>query len=246
VDDSLDPKKRISLKADTIDIFETAWERFAVKPGGSVGIEASVFVDKLAGRLQQLKSHLIPAMQAKASKSAKVRKQLKELAAEQGFAGFVEDIDEAIAGQYAYRLIGQILFYFALRRKQPSLKPLVVKPSDSLPSSLRPFWDDVRRFDYEALFKVSVLDDLVPFPSSAEIVTTHEYYRTKSADTANARVQAKLLRILEMKGPTSKRELQRLTHAHRDGTELWNRAPDGLLRDRAIGKREDGAYYRAE
>jgi hypothetical protein len=76
VDDSLDPKKRISLKADTIDIFETAWERFAVKPGGSVGIEASVFVDKLAGRLQQLKSHLIPAMQAKASKSAKVRKQL--------------------------------------------------------------------------------------------------------------------------------------------------------------------------
>lgn len=171
VDDSLDPKKRISLKADTIDIFETAWERFAAKPGVSVDIEASVFVDKLAGRLQQLKSHLIPAMQAKASKSAKVRKQLKELAAEQGFAGFVEDIDEAIAGQYAYRLIGQILFYFALRRKQPSLKPLVLKPSDSLPSSLRPFWDDVRRFDYEALFKVSVLDDLVPFPSSAETVT---------------------------------------------------------------------------
>ena len=77
-------------------------------------------------------------------------------------------------------------------------------------------------------------------------LASHEYYRTKTADTANARVQAKLLRILEMKGPTSKRELQRLTHAHRDGTELWNRALDGLLRDRAIGKQEGGAYYRAE
>ena len=77
-------------------------------------------------------------------------------------------------------------------------------------------------------------------------IASHEYYRTKSADTANARVQARLLRALEMKGPLSKRELQRYTHAHRDGTELWNRALDGLLRDRAVGKREDGAFYRAE
>jgi hypothetical protein len=77
-------------------------------------------------------------------------------------------------------------------------------------------------------------------------IASHEYYRTKSADTANARVQARLLRALEMKGPMSKRELQRYTHSHRDGTELWNRALDGLLRDRAVGKGEAGAYYRAE
>src|SRR5271165_3105641 len=77
-------------------------------------------------------------------------------------------------------------------------------------------------------------------------VASHDYYRTKSADTANARVQARLLRILEMKGPLCKRDLQRYTHAHRDGTELWNRALDGLLRDKAVGRREDGAYYRAE
>jgi hypothetical protein len=77
-------------------------------------------------------------------------------------------------------------------------------------------------------------------------IASHEYYRTKTADTANARVQARILRALEMKGPMSKRELQRVTHAHRDGTELWNRALEGLLRDRAIGKRDDGAFYRAE
>lgn len=59
-------------------------------------------------------------------------------------------------------------------------------------------------------------------------------------------MQGRLLRALEMRGAMSKRELQRHTHAHRDGTELWNRALDGLLRDRAIGKREDGVYYRAE
>ena len=77
-------------------------------------------------------------------------------------------------------------------------------------------------------------------------IASHEYYRPKSADTANARVQAKVLRILEMKGPLSKRDLQRYTHADRDGTELWNRALAGLVQDRSVGKREDGKFYRAE
>jgi hypothetical protein len=77
-------------------------------------------------------------------------------------------------------------------------------------------------------------------------IASHEFYRTKSADTANARVQGRILRQLEMRGPLSKRDLQRYTHADRDGTDLWGRALEGLLRDRSIGKREDGAFYRAE
>ncbi|MFL6386761.1 MAG: class I SAM-dependent DNA methyltransferase [Terriglobales bacterium] len=169
VDDWLDAKKGLALKADAINIFETAWEKFAIKSEQTVEIEASVFVDKLAGRLQQLRSYLIPALSAKAAKPT-VRRRLKELAAEQGFAGFVESIDAAIAGQYAYRLIGQVLFYFALRRMQPSLKALEIPGSAPLPAALRPFWDDVRRFDYEALFKESELDSLVPLPPLAATV----------------------------------------------------------------------------
>jgi len=82
----------------------------------------------------------------------------------------VQNIDTAIAGQYAYRLIGQVLFYFALKRKQPSLKPLEIPSDAPLPASLRPFWNDVRRFDYEALFKESELDTLVPFSQEAATV----------------------------------------------------------------------------
>lgn len=170
VDDWLDAKKALSLKADAVTIFETAWEKFAIKSDQTVEIEASVFVDKLAARLHQLRSFFHPELSAKAKKS-EVRKRLKEIAAEQGFLGFVEDVDAAIAGQYAYRLIGQILFYFALKRKQPTLKDLKLQPNASLPKALRPFWDDVRGFDYEALFKKSELDDLVPFPSQAAAVT---------------------------------------------------------------------------
>jgi hypothetical protein len=77
-------------------------------------------------------------------------------------------------------------------------------------------------------------------------VASHDYYRPKTADTANARVQGKILRTLELKGPLSKRQLQQFTNANRDGTELWGRALGGLLNDNAIGRREDGNYYLAE
>ena len=96
-----------------------------------------------AFRLDTLRKFLIPVLRGKATKPP-VRRRLKELAAEQGFAGFVEDIDVAIAGQYAYRLIGQVLFYFALKRKQPSLKPLEISRArhlqnqrDSIPTRSR-------------------------------------------------------------------------------------------------------------
>ncbi len=187
IDDWLDPKKAISLKADAITILDTAWEKFVVKSEQTVEIEASIFVDKLGARLHQLRSYLLPALTAKALKNGAVRRRLKELAAEQGFAGFVENVDEAIAGQYAYRLIGQILFYFALRRKQPSLKPLQISGSASLPSALRPFWNDVRRFDYEALFKESELDELVPFPSPVAAVVRQIIAELSRYDWSNLR-----------------------------------------------------------
>jgi hypothetical protein len=75
---------------------------------------------------------------------------------------------------------------------------------------------------------------------------SHEYYRPMPADTANAKVQAKIVRQLKVRGRMDKRKLQKCTNAHRDGTELWTRALDGLLRDRTIGKGEDGTLYLAE
>lgn len=75
-------------------------------------------------------------------------------------------------------------------------------------------------------------------------VDSHAYYRTKAADTANARVQEKILRVLEMKGPQSRRNLQQLTNARRDGTSLWNIALAGLVSEGAVSIR-DGIYRRS-
>ena len=71
-------------------------------------------------------------------------------------------------------------------------------------------------------------------------IASHDYYRAHQANNVIATIQGGILRALTMKGPMRKRELQRATHYDRDGTELWNRAFDGLVRDDRVVKREDG------
>jgi hypothetical protein len=76
-------------------------------------------------------------------------------------------------------------------------------------------------------------------------IASHDYYRTKTVENPVAKVQARIVRALEMRGPLTKRELQKYTNAHREGTDVWNRGLDGLVRDRSVGKGEDGNYYMA-
>jgi type I restriction enzyme M protein len=103
-----------------------------------------------------------------AGTNRKLRKQLTAIATEQGFNGFVEDIDYAIAGQIGYRFIGQILFYFALRRKIPALREIKLTRADTLPQALQSYWNDVRRYDYEALFKPEPIETLIPIAPEAQ------------------------------------------------------------------------------
>ena len=76
-------------------------------------------------------------------------------------------------------------------------------------------------------------------------IASHEYYRTTTADNPVARIQERISRALKTKGSMKKRDLQKVMHAERDGTELWNRALDGLVRDGRVGKSEDGSLYLA-
>ena len=77
-------------------------------------------------------------------------------------------------------------------------------------------------------------------------VASHDYYRTKSADNVVAKVQARIERVLQLKGPMNKRQLQQRTNARRDGTELWRRALAGLLQDKRVGRGDDDRLYLAE
>lgn len=168
VDDWLKPKAAASLQRRALDILDRAWILFSTREGELTPIEASVFVDRLSQVLLQLRSEIQPALEKRAAANRALRRKLRELAAAQGFLGFVDDIFAAIAGQFSYRLIGQILFYFALRRKQQKLLPLSLSESDCVPDALRPYWDDVRRYDYEALFQLNEVDEIIPVPPRAQ------------------------------------------------------------------------------
>jgi hypothetical protein len=74
---------------------------------------------------------------------------------------------------------------------------------------------------------------------------SQEFYRVQAADNPAAKVQAKILRVLEMKGSMSRRELQRQTNANRTGTSLWNVALEGLVKELKVGQ-QDGKYFAAE
>jgi hypothetical protein len=169
VNDWLRPEIAAGLRTRAIEILDLAWGTHVSASQRAITIEAHVFVERLSQRLSELRAYLKPALDARVRSDRSVRQQISALAAAQGFIGFVEDINDAVVGQYAYRLIGQVLFYLALRRKQP-LPPLELSGTSNIPEALRPYWDNVRRFDYEALFQPNELDDLVPVPSSAQAI----------------------------------------------------------------------------
>ena len=169
LEDWLVPHVSDSLEAQAETLLDKALEHLLL--GGAaaaIHIDAEIFVAKLARAISGLRRLLTAQIATRSRHSPALRTTITRLAAQHGFLGFVEDVHYAIAGQMGYRLVGQILFYFALRRKQPALRELALSDNDALPTALAPYWADVRRFDYEALFQPHALDTLVAYPDEAQ------------------------------------------------------------------------------
>ena len=168
VEDWLKPQNKQNLERRIIEILDFCWEHDITSISKKLQIDASIFVEKITYSLERLRKEIHSVISKKALKHREFRKKLRTIAAKQGFLGFVDDIDEAVAGQHGYRIIGQILFYFALRRQQPELRDIILDQEDIIPDSLESFWNDVRRYDYEALYSRSELDDLAPLSNRAQ------------------------------------------------------------------------------
>jgi type I restriction enzyme M protein len=170
VEDWLKANFKKDLNKQAIEILDAAVIHNVSGLGHQHAIDPDIFVTRLTEGIAQLRTIFYKDLKKASGTDRKLRKQLKQIATEQGFEGFVDDIDYAIAGQIGYRYIGQILFYFALRRKIPALKELKIDAKDVLPAALKPYWDDVRRYDYEALFKPEPIEALVPVAKQAQLI----------------------------------------------------------------------------
>jgi type I restriction enzyme M protein len=172
VEDWLQPSVQKELHRNVIKLIDVAYNHAATGHITGQIIDGEIFVSRLTDSITKLRGVIYGELVKKRSNKA-LRKTLNRMAAEQGFLGFVEDVDYAIAGQIGYRFIGQILFYYALRRKQPSLKEIHITAKDKIPEALRPYWNDVRRFDYEALFKPEPIEDVIEIPDEGQSVVRH-------------------------------------------------------------------------
>lgn len=168
VEDWLRPAFARELQQQASEILDASVSHQATGEVTGHVIDTEIFVSRLADTIEKIRSIFYKDLVKASSTNRKLRKQLVGIAAEQGFRDFVEDIDFAIAGQMGYRFVGQILFYFALRRKIPALRELHIGPKDRLPESLQQYWNDVRRYDYEALFRPDPIETLIPVRAEAQ------------------------------------------------------------------------------
>jgi hypothetical protein len=114
VDDWLKPASAATLKARAVEILDRAWTAHSTRGAEHFAIDASIFVERLALKLTQMRTEIQPALDLKVGASRPLKKELRSLAAAQGFLGFVANLVETVAAQFTYRVMGQILFYFAL------------------------------------------------------------------------------------------------------------------------------------
>ena len=161
VEDWLKPAYETELRNQSVNLLDAAVLHSAYGSYLGQTIDAQIFVSRLTNTISKLRAIFFRDLTKACGTNRKLRVQVNRIAAEHGFLGFVDDVNYAIAGQIGYRLIGQILFYFALRRKIPELNPITLMEGDELPDALRPYWNDVRRYDYEALFKPDPIEELI-------------------------------------------------------------------------------------
>ncbi len=168
VEDWLTPTGGVALEEMTRKILDAAVFILAGSGEMSVSFDSEVFVGRLESVIHRLRAMLHADLQKQIKSSKKFRAKVNAIAAAQGFAGFVDDIDLALAGQLAYRFAGQILFYFALRRKNVALPALTPDRKKPLGPQLRHHWDLVRRFNYEALYGIDDVEAMVPLSGGGE------------------------------------------------------------------------------
>lgn len=168
VEDWLVAEPQKQLKRVACSMLDGAWSTHASGLVKGVPVDAVIFVDRLTGTLESIRDEIYGKLRHEYHSSRKLRNKIHKLAKEQGFFEFVEDLPFAISGQIGYRYIGQTLFYYALRRQHPALDAINLTQEEVIPEALRRYWDNVRRFDYEALFEPSELDALTDLPDNAQ------------------------------------------------------------------------------
>ena len=123
VDDWLKPSHGRHLREIVHQILEAAHIHDELGDYSGHAIEPEIFVERLTDSIDRLKYLLYEELHKTTKVNRKLRKRTNAISAEQGFKGFVEDIDYAIAGQIAHRLTDRFCFTSRLNERSQHSKP---------------------------------------------------------------------------------------------------------------------------
>jgi methylase of polypeptide subunit release factors len=129
-------------------------------------VDATVFVSVLTERIRLLRLQLEADVRDALTNKA-LRTEIVRWADRQGLRQLVGDWYAALAGQIAYRVVGQTLFYLAFKRRH-ELPALRLESGSPLQLQLRTRWDAIRAYDYEALYEPSPLEKIPLSPDTQE------------------------------------------------------------------------------
>lgn len=161
VSDWTQPQVKQRLKERSHDLLRELSDLLTTGVLRRAVVDATVFVDALTERVRLLRLQIEVDVRQELSGRRQLRNEVFNWAAKQGLRDLVGDLYAALAGQAAYRIVGQTLFYLSFRRRQPSL-PAMDNVTDTQPLQvqLRAYWDAIRAYDYEALFEESPLEKI--------------------------------------------------------------------------------------
>lgn len=167
VQDGTTAKGQRQLKKLALDVSLAVHDAITTGAVGGQVIDSTVFVDALRTRVDAIKRSAYDDFRASMASSRRLNNAIMNWARKQGIIGFVGDVYEALASQFAYRIAGQVLFYYSFRRQEQGLPKLDVSGTQPVLEKLRQHWDRVRVFDYEALYDPSPLESITVSETTA-------------------------------------------------------------------------------
>jgi len=129
----------------------------------ALALDENLFASVLHETVEHLNPEMKKALISKYKTDRTFQKKLQKWARIQGIRKYDnEEFFTSISKQIVYRIIGQVLFFFALKRHNKTLPDLELSDFDIKKAKdvLQNAFDEVRKIDYQSIYEKNLIDEI--------------------------------------------------------------------------------------
>jgi len=163
IQDILRPDAQNALKARAREIIEDLDTHIVTGVFRARTLDAVLFAGVLQDTVEHLNPEFKKALITKYSTDKTFQKAIQKWARRQGIQNYdTDDFFTSISKQIVYRIIGQVLFYFALKRHNGNLPNLEINDFEieKAKDVLQAAFEEVRKIDYQAIYEKDLIDEI--------------------------------------------------------------------------------------